>query len=645
MQKYIITLGLFWVVTLQLLVPQSAQALGAASIEQQRVWFLQARQALRDDDQIQFKTAYDKLKSYPLRPYLDIWQAWKHVDDDLNVLKALEQYESIPESEDLRLAWIKSLSDRGQWPHVARVFNEMPASRKKRPKLSLLSAWYNNDKPQAFKLLETQWEKGKNIKVYQAPLLKEQWHKAGFPHLEATRMRGAYFAKRGKWKEINLLKADFNSGDRQLLSIWQAMQKKPASLSPQLLASYEQHVWYGLIVEDVLRRLSRKDMDASWNALTQMQPTLPVARFEKIQRNIALRGAKQQHLAAQGWLDSLSLAVQTAETRAWSVRLLLVKQDWEQVLDNVSKMPKWQQDESRWLYWRAIALSELDQAEQAKLILESLALGRGYYSFLSADRLGQAYRMGAVDMLQEGKASLLNKPFMRRAYEWLQLQEPGKAGREWQQGMRGMPLDIWKQALQLAASWGWYDRVIQAASKADAFDALALRFPMGFSSEVNDAAGLKGLDHSLLWSVIRQESVFNARAISRVGAQGLMQLMPSTAKYVAKKHGVKRSESKNLLNPAVNIRLGSLYLSDLLQRFDGNRALAVAAYNAGSTRVKRWRKRLAFKHADIWVELIPFNETRRYVQQVLAFTAVYDWLQNKQASPLMASMHESAIKL
>ncbi|MDQ6953993.1 MAG: lytic transglycosylase domain-containing protein [Mariprofundaceae bacterium] len=134
-----------------------------------------------------------------------------------------------------------------------------------------------------------------------------------------------------------------------------------------------------------------------------------------------------------------------------------------------------------------------------------------------------------------------------------------------------------------------------------------------------------GLQDTLIWSIMRQESAFNARTLSRSGARGLMQLMPKTARYVSKKHKLGHISNEGLFLPAANIRLGTWYLSDLLKRF-GNQQLAIVAYNAGPTRVKRWLKRTSFdKQPELWVELIPFKETRRYVQQVTAFTAVYNW--------------------
>jgi len=154
--------------------------------------------------------------------------------------------------------------------------------------------------------------------------------------------------------------------------------------------------------------------------------------------------------------------------------------------------------------------------------------------------------------------------------------------------------------------------------------------------DVQDIAKQTGIQSTLIWGVIRQESVFNANAISHAGARGLMQLMPTTANYISKKSGLGKVHKQELFLPSTNIHLGSLYLANLLKRFDNQLPLAIAAYNAGPTRVKRWQQRVPLENMNIWVELIPYNETRRYVQQVMAFTKVYHWRLQQQASGLLA---------
>ena len=288
------------------------------------------------------------------------------------------------------------------------------------------------------------------------------------------------------------------------------------------------------------------------------------------------------------------------------------------------------------MYWQAYALQTLNRNSAAKLLFEEIAKGRGYYSFLSADYLGTAYNMAEKTLKKTSLSSLRKNDYIQRAHEWFKLHEMGKASREWNQGLRNASRQTWMQALQLAASWGWYERTIQAAARTGSYDALGLRFPLAYLNHVQKIAKQTGLQSSLIWGVIRQESVFNANAISHRGARGLMQLMPTTADYISKKYRLNKVKEQDLFSPPINIQLGALYLNNLLERFDHQPVLALAAYNAGPTRVNRWQEKTPIKDINIWAELIPFNETRRYVQQVMAFTSVYDWRLQQHSSGLLA---------
>jgi len=597
------------------------------SIDLQRTYFTEARQALKNNDIQTFQELRNKLQTYPLTPYLDIWQAHQSLanNNDAQVEQALSRYQDIPEAIDLRIAWMKNLAERGQWPHVAAQLKLLSKPTQSFPKISLRSAWYNGDKELAFKLLSKQWRNGKEIHTYAIPFLYPAWKEAGFPKAKDSYARIIYFAKRGKWKSVHALQDLLSNQEQKLLKLWQYAQKKPA-LGLQDIHKYtsENKLLYP-IIKDTLCRLSAFNIEASWQQLKGLKESLTAKQFGHLQRKIALRAAKQHNLQAATWLASLSAKLQNDETRAWHVRILLLQQNWSQTIAAIQAMPESQQLASRWMYWQAHALQALDQNAAAKLLFEQIAIGRGYYSFLSADRLGKTYNMSAKPIKTSSFTHLKKEAYIQRAYEWFQLHEIGKASREWNRGLRNASQQTWLQALQLAASWHWYDRTIQAATRTGAYDALSLRFPLGYLDDVQHIAKQTGVKNSLIWSVIRQESVFNSNAVSHRGARGLMQLMPTTADYISKKSGLGKVPKQELFLPPINIQLGSLYLADLLKRFDNQPALAIAAYNAGPTRVKRWQKQTSINDMDIWVELIPFNETRRYVQQVIAFTAVYDW--------------------
>ncbi|MDQ6973959.1 MAG: transglycosylase SLT domain-containing protein, partial [Mariprofundaceae bacterium] len=462
------------------------------------------------------------------------------------------------------------------------------------------------------------------------------WHAAGHPSYDDVWARVHYWGKRGQWKKLKPLKHHLDIHEQKWLDIWQSVKKSPEH---SLLSSKAYHISpqvMGWIANDGLRQLARDHIERAWLLLGRIAPQLKSQDVSHLKRYLAVRAAKQHQALATTWLASLPNHLQNKETRAWFVRLLLLDKQWKKALHAMQAMPESEQIQSRWLYWQGYVLEQLQQPKTAQLLFEQAALDRGYYSFLSASHLHQAYQMGAKHLDDMDMTWLLNKPSIQRAYEWFYWGESSKASAEWYLALKGASKQRWAEAMQLAIQWGWHEQVIRAASKSGQWDVLEARFPMAYESEVIQAAKHNQLKASMIWSIIRQESAFNPKAISRTGARGLMQLMPATAKDVVKKHHIRHRGGLNLSRPKHNIELGSLYIADMLKRFDGQQALAIAAYNAGPNRVAKWENAMPLTQEVLWVELIPFNETRRYVQHVLAFMVVYDWLrEHRTTSPPM----------
>ena len=187
-------------------------------------------------------------------------------------------------------------------------------------------------------------------------------------------------------------------------------------------------------------------------------------------------------------------------------------------------------------------------------------------------------------------------------------------------------------AAELADDWGWADRSVFSVAKTGKKDALELRFPMPHTSEVQKASVKNAIETAWIYGVMRRESGFIEDIRSGAGAVGLMQLMPATAKDVARRQGKKRVG--DLTRAKDNISLGSYYLRYVLNKFNNNQPLATAAYNAGPARVKRWLPREHALSADVWIDTIPYSETRRYVRAVMAYTTIFEWRMNQQVTPL-----------
>jgi soluble lytic murein transglycosylase len=220
-------------------------------------------------------------------------------------------------------------------------------------------------------------------------------------------------------------------------------------------------------------------------------------------------------------------------------------------------------------------------------------------------------------------ATLRENAAMQRITEFYTLGDRTNARREWNALTARLEPTQRAAAAHVIAELGWVDQSIMAANSAELHDDLSLRFPTPFTPLFAKESRASGVPISFLYGIARQESAFGANARSSAGALGLMQLMPATAAMTARNIGDPAPVTAALFKPEVNIRIASRHLAELLQRFDGNRVLVAAAYNAGPHRVDRWLRERPARPADIWIESIPFAETRDYVKNVMAFSYIY----------------------
>ena len=247
----------------------------------------------------------------------------------------------------------------------------------------------------------------------------------------------------------------------------------------------------------------------------------------------------------------------------------------------------------------------------------SLAQERSYHGFLAADRLSLDYQLNALSAPPSKAPADLG---LVRVRELMALDRVSDAKTEWRKLLSRLNIEAGVGAAQWAMEQGWADLAIDAANHVKAWDIVDLRFPEAFAEDFANAAANNQVDSVELMAIARRESAFYPRAQSDVGARGLMQLMPGTAKQVAKHLGLPYRRMR-LFDPDYNVTLGSHYYQSLLERFDGHRPKALAGYNAGPHRVDRWSQREI--PIDQWIDSLPFRETREYVRAVLAYTVIY----------------------
>jgi soluble lytic murein transglycosylase len=383
-------------------------------------------------------------------------------------------------------------------------------------------------------------------------------------------------------------------------------------------------------------RLARRDSKAAGALFAELEehPLFTEAQRHELRLAWALGLAYDLDREAIDVFRGLPEEALDGLAREWRVRAALLHGDARRALAWIEAMPPVQRAEPRWRYFRARLLHKRDP-KQARALLAQVAGEREYYGFLAAERLGQRPELRPRPLEDDlaVQAELAALPAMRRARELFHCDLREAAMAELRFALRDRAAGARAQAARLAAAWGWHLPTVQLLSELQLWDDLWLRFPRPYDAEVEQAAKDTGLPADWLYAVLRTESLYDDRAVSPAGALGLLQLMLPTARQVAQRAGLPAPAREDLLRPEVNIALGARYLRDLHRGFRERFIVALAAYNAGPSRVPGWLPREPVD-AEIWIENIPYNETRAYVQRALSSLVILGWRGSGEPTPV-----------
>lgn len=396
----------------------------------------------------------------------------------------------------------------------------------------------------------------------------------------------------------------------------------------------------------LLRNLSRFGFYQQVADLVKKQPAwLNEDDLIELRQVSAWHFARESGQQAIEWINKVEQAKGLDE---YQLRYAMQDKNWPLFLQLFEQANADTQQQEEWLYWYAIAQQkagvEADKtAWQSKALLNKLAKERSFYGFLAAEQLNLPVQIhnNSATAVPEQANSLHEK--LALALELFAVGELANANQEWFYATKNFTKEQWVQAGLISQQAQWHDKTIQAFAKAQAWHAIEQRFPLAWQPLFEQQAKDNNIVKSWLLAMARQESGFAARARSHAGALGVLQLMPQTARQVASKHNIPYQE-KQLFDAELNIHLGSLYLKQLLERFDGQYILATAAYNAGPHRVEQWLEKQAFneKNWAHWVATIPFPETRQYVQNILTYSQIYQHLLGQQDASLSLAQNTTA---
>ncbi|MCQ4324097.1 lytic murein transglycosylase [Stutzerimonas stutzeri] len=597
----------------------------AASLSQQRQYYDEAKQALAKGNSGPYRRYQSALRDYPLEPYL----AYEELTARLKTASKQEVEEFLAEHGDLpqinwmKLRWLRLLAERGDWQTFTRYYDPQMNFTE----LDCLFGQYqlSNGLPGADAAAERLWLVGKS-QHNACDRLFELWDAKGLLTEERRWKRAKLAVESGNYGLASYLVKRLPTLQTQGQLMLDVAQK------PQMLGQPERFASASPAMADVvsigLRRLARQDPEKALDLLDGYARRFAFSDDEKvaIARQIGLTLAKRFDSRALKVMAEYDPQLRDNTVSEWRARLLLRLGRWDEAHELTRRFPEELANSNRWRYWQARSLQlAKPQNKQAEQLYQPVAQERDFYGFLSADRIQAPYRLNHQPLALEPKVvqKVRNTAGIRRALEFHERGQIVDGRREWYHVSRLFSRDELVAQARLAYDREWYFPAIRSISQAQYWDDLDIRFPMAHRSAMVQAARARDIHPSWAFAVTRQESAFMADARSHVGATGLMQLMPATARDTAKRFGIPLASPQQILNPNTNIQLGTAYLSQIYGQFNGNRVLASAAYNAGPGRVRQWLRNAEHLSFDVWVENIPFDETRQYVQNVLTYSVIY----------------------
>lgn len=585
--------------------------------------FLAAKAAFDRGDARTLDLLAAKLTGYVLEPYVSYWRLKLSLDSaDPEAVRAfLQQQRDTPLADRLRVDWLKLLGKRGDWSRFALDY---PPSSGEDVELSCYGIQFRlqREGEAARASAKPYWFSGQATPDSCTSLFARLFA-SGDLGVADRRARFRLATEAGNVRLAQALAADMPAYER---------------ISPKDLAAAEADPLRALDRGDfrsnrpasrdlalyAVERAARKDSGAARAAWVRIRVNLPEPDRLYGNARIAYHGARQLNPNAHAWHREAVNTPMTDEQHAWRVRAALRAHAWSDVRAAIEAMPVALAQEPPWRYWRARALAAEGRSAEALPFYLTLVTEYHFYALLAAEALGRRIEPRSEPLVPRpgALAAFGSRPGVMRSVKLANLDLRMEMLREWSYVTRGADDEELLVAAEYARRAGLYDRAINAAERTSHLHDFGLRYLAPFNAEFEAAAREQNADLAMLLAIARQESRFTPSIVSSAGASGLMQLMPGTARWVAKQLNRGDYTSARIADIDLNTQFGAYYFKYWLDRLDGRPALAAAAYNAGPSRAQNWRPAVTTEGA-IWVETIPFNETRDYVKKVLANAMFY----------------------
>lgn len=610
-----------------------------AASEAQDTAFLAARDAFRVGDRVKLERAASQLAGHELMPYVENYRLRLFMDqgDATAIRSFLERYEGAYVAEKLRADWIRWLAKRSTWNEVEAEYARLIAPE---PDLTCLQqqARLAREDRSVLDEVARQW------------LTQLEPPEACRPVFEALANSSRIDADDLWQRARRQLEANKPNAARATLSyLAELQQPEPRALESALNsgAAYIARLsgaWYNQragreLVAIAIQRMAANDPQAAAGALERLDGRLQPGEREWAWGQIALQAARRHLPEALTWFGRAGKTPLSDDALQWKVRAALRAQAWGTVRDTILAMPPALAELPEWTYWLGRAWHAGGRTSEAHALFEKIAGQASFYGNLADEELGRSVMPPpkARPLTADEQKAARDNPGLRRALAFFRVDLRTEAVREWNWSLRGMDDRALLAAADLARRQQIWDRAINTADRTRNEHDFSLRFLAPYGDQVRPAAQNQALDDAWVYGLMRQESRFITSARSNVGASGLMQLMPATAKWVAKKIGLRDFHPGKVNDTATNVLLGTTYMRLVMENLDNHPVLASAAYNAGPGRARKWRAEQPLEGA-IYAETIPFSETRDYVKKVMSNAVYYSALFNGRPDSLKARL-------
>lgn len=610
-----------FIILLIFVLPMPVAFASRLSLDEQRQEFLLAEKLNQRGENSLFLKKAEKLKDYLLYPYLQYHWLKINLDQTSKIRAFLTEYADTRYAGLLNYKWQIYLAKHQKWQEF---INQYRNTNNTKLQCYYYQAKYNTGlKKEALIGAKKLWAVGKSQPNECDPIfhvLKESSYYTG----ELLWQRFDAALRNGKVQLAGYIKRSMSEKNQHIAQIWLKVHSTPSLINDQELLKKSQPQ-SALIFAHGVDRLARTapvEAISIWDA-RKNNFEINSARIQHLEQRLAMALVFRRDKMAYDRLSQLNKPDESAQE--WRVRAALREQDWLHVKESIAELNEEHKSKEKWKYWQARALEKTGKPETANFIFSNLSKDRSFYGYLAADKLGKSYQLSdhPVQVTKEMLDKFKQTTDFRMVAELIFQDRGMEAKRQWWYAVKKLDKKDILIAAKYAQQLDWTQTAIFTIAKAKYWDDVSLRFPLAYQDQVLKNADKQQLNPAVIYGLIRRESAFNQDAQSPVGARGLMQIMPKTGRQIARELNEKWRNKNNLFNPATNVKYGAYYYKQLLNQFNGHYALAAAAYNAGPHRVKRWLPAENALAADIWIETIPFKETRAYVSAVLTYALIY----------------------